>query len=578
MSEIGSNPQTHQGRRVWAIIAPDRLFLAGGVISGLMSGAAQLVFPQVIALVLDSRLLSITIALAAVLLLLVDGLGRFGEKFFFNTASQRVVGRLRRVTLDHMLEQEIDFFDNERSGDLTSRLMNDTLALEQALVEELGTGTRAATVMVGGLAVLLWTSPLLTVATLLALLPLVAFLNYMGKVTGRLMRDYQGAIGEVAGIASEATTGIRAIRALDQEGFISRRFAAAVERSLGIGRRHNIAYGLVRGVASVGSELTAVLVIFIAIPQVGEGALTVGQIAAFVFTGILTMNAIRDVAVCGTEVRRVSGALGRVVDVLTRIPRVPRAQGEQRDPVRGEIAFDHVDFTYPARPDLPILRDLDVRIGQGEVVAVVGTSGAGKSTLASLLLRFHDPAGGRVLIDGADTRTLDGRWLRRRIGFVAQEPTLFAMSIADNITFGIEGVSRGDLENAARTANAFDFIKQLPEGFDTQVGDRGVQLSGGQRQRIAIARTVLKDPRILVLDEATSALDSESEALIHEALERIMVGRTTLLIAHRLSTIRLASRVIVIKDGRVVEDGTHDALLAASSTYADLVEHQIFSS
>ena len=268
MSEIGSNPPGSPKRRVWAIIAPDRLFLAGGVISGLMSGAAQLVFPQVIALVLDSRLLSITIALAAVLLLLVDGLGRFGEKFFFNTASQRVVGRLRRVTLDHMLEQEIDFFDNERSGDLTSRLMNDTLALEQALVEELGTGTRAATVMVGGLAVLLWTSPLLTVATLLALLPLVAFLNYMGKVTGRLMRDYQGAIGEVAGIASEATTGIRAIRALDQEGFISRRFAAAVERSLGIGRRHNIAYGLVRGVASVGSELTAVLVIFIAIPHV----------------------------------------------------------------------------------------------------------------------------------------------------------------------------------------------------------------------------------------------------------------------------------------------------------------------
>jgi ATP-binding cassette subfamily B protein len=573
-----SEPRGTAGARVWSIISPDRLFLLGGVVSGLMSGAAQLIFPQAIALVLDSRRLSLALAIGVTVLLCIDGLGRFGEKYFFNTASQSVVGRLRRVTLDRMLEQEIDFFDQERSGDLTSRLMNDTLALEQALVEELGSGTRAATVMVGGLAILLWTSPLLTLATLLTLLPLVAFLNFMGKVTGRLMRDYQGAIGDVASVASEATAGIRTVRALDQEGFISRRFAAAVARSLAIGRKHNIAYGVLRGVASVGSELTAVLVIFIAVPLVAEGSLSVGQIAAFVFTGVLTMNAIRDVAVCGTEMRRVSGALERVTEILGREPKVPLEQGEQKDPVRGEITFDHVRFAYPARPDVPILQDLDVRIGEGEVVAIVGASGAGKSTLTSLLLRFHDPSGGRVLIDGADTRTLDGRWLRRRIGFVAQEPTLFAMSIAENIGFGIERLSREDLERAAKAANAHDFIVRLPEGYETQVGDRGVQLSGGQRQRIAIARTILKDPRILVLDEATSALDSESEASIHEALERVMVGRTTLLIAHRLSTIRLASRVIVIKDGRIVEDGSHDALMAASSTYADLVEHQIFSS
>jgi len=563
--------------RVWSIIAPDRAFLLGGAISGLMSGAAQLIFPQAIAFVLDSRKLSLTLALMVTLLLCLDGLGRFGEKYFFNTASQRVVGRLRRITLDRMLEQEIDFFDQERSGDLTSRLMNDTLALEQALVEELGSGTRAATVMIGGLAILLWTSPLLTLATLLTLLPLVAFLNFMGKVTGRLMRDYQAAIGEVASVASEATAGIRTVRALDQERFVSRRFAEAVARSLEIGKRHNIMYGILRGVASVGSELTAVLVIFIAVPLVAGGTLSVGQIAAFVFTGVLTMNAVRDVAVCGTEVRRVSGALERVTEVLAREPRVPLDQGEQRDPVRGAIAFDQVRFAYPARPDVEILKNLDVRVAEGEVVALVGASGAGKSTLASLLLRFHDPSGGRVLVDGADTRSLDGRWLRRRIGFVSQEPTLFAMSIAENIGFGLERASYEDIRQASKAANAHDFITRLPQGYETPVGDRGVQLSGGQRQRIAIARTVLKNPRILVLDEATSALDSESEASIHEALERVMVGRTTLLIAHRLSTIRLASRVIVIKDGRVVEDGTHDALMAASSTYADLVEHQIFT-
>jgi ATP-binding cassette subfamily B protein len=337
-------------------------------------------------------------------------------------------------------------------------------------------------------------------------------------------------------------------------------------------------YGILRGVASVGAELTAVLVNFIAVPLVSEGALSVGQIAAFVFTGALTMSAVRDVAVCGTEMRRVAGALERVTEILAREPKVPLEQGDQRDPLRGEIVFEHVRFAYPARPDVETLRDLEVRIAEGEVVALVGASGAGKSTLASLLLRFHDPREGRVLVDGADTRSLDGRWLRRRIGFVAQEPTLFAMSIAENIGFGREGASLEDIQQASKAANAHAFITQLPKGYETQVGDRGVQLSGGQRQRIAIARTILKDPRILVLDEATSALDSESEASIHEALERVMIGRTTLLIAHRLSTIRLATRVIVLKDGRVVEDGTHNALMAASSTYADLVEHQIFSS
>jgi ABC-type multidrug transport system fused ATPase/permease subunit len=210
-------------------------------------------------------------------------------------------------------------------------------------------------------------------------------------------------------------------------------------------------------------------------------------------------------------------------------------------------------------------------------VALVGASGAGKSTLAGLLLRFHDPQSGRVLIDGADSRTLDGRWLRRRIGFVAQEPTLFAMTIAENIRFGLEATIAKEIEDAARAANAHDFISGLPASYETRVGDRGVQLSGGQRQRIALARTVLKDPRILILDEATSALDSESEALIHEALDRLMKDRTTLVIAHRLSTIRSAERVVVIEGGAVAAMGSHESLMRESSTYKDLVERQIFT-
>jgi ATP-binding cassette subfamily B protein len=271
---------------------------------------------------------------------------------------------------------------------------------------------------------------------------------------------------------------------------------------------------------------------------------------------------------------RAAGAAERIFEILDRVATITNEGGEQPASVEGRIELSHVDFSYPARPDAPVLQDLDLVIAPGEVVAVVGPSGAGKSTIAALLSRLYDPNGGKVLLDGRDLRTLDAVWLRRRVGVVAQEPLLFSTSIKENIRYGRGTATDEEVEAAARAANAHEFIARFPEAYETKVGERGVQLSGGQKQRVAIARAVLKDPKVLILDEATSALDAESEHLVQQALDRLLEGRTTLVIAHRLSTVKNADRVLVLDAGRVVQQGTHASLVGEAGLYRKLVERQ----
>jgi ATP-binding cassette subfamily B protein len=274
------------------------------------------------------------------------------------------------------------------------------------------------------------------------------------------------------------------------------------------------------------------------------------------------------------EFMRASGAAERVFELLDRKPEIPATGGERLPAVQGRVEFRDVHFSYPSRPDVPVLQGIHLTLEPGEVVAIVGPSGAGKSTLAALLARMYDPQGGHLELDGRDLKTLDPEWLRQRIGTVAQEPLLFSSSVVDNIRYGRMGATLEEVQAAARAANAHDFITRFPEGYDTLVGERGVQLSGGQKQRVAIARAVLKDPRILVLDEATSALDAESEHLVKDALERLMKGRTTLIIAHRLSTVVGADRVLVLEGGKVVQSGSHAALMTQDGLYRRLVERQ----
>jgi ATP-binding cassette subfamily B protein len=300
----------------------------------------------------------------------------------------------------------------------------------------------------------------------------------------------------------------------------------------------------------------------------------VGELTAFLLYTLTVAMSIGALSGLYADFMKAMGASRRVFELLDRVPDLEAKGGLRPERVDGDVRFEGVDFRYPARADTQVLTGVDLAIRPGEVVALVGPSGSGKSTVASLVARFYDPDRGRVLLDGTSLRDLDPRWLREQVGAVSQEPVLFATSIAENVRYGRPGASDADVDQALEAANALQFVSGFPEGTETLVGERGVRLSGGQKQRIAIARALLKDPKVLILDEATSALDTESEHLVQEALERLMHGRTTLVIAHRLSTVRDADRVVVLDGGKVVESGTHDALVARDGLYRRLVERQ----
>jgi ATP-binding cassette subfamily B protein len=327
------------------------------------------------------------------------------------------------------------------------------------------------------------------------------------------------------------------------------------------------------GGASIAGYASIAVVLWYGGRLVVAGELSVGALTSFLMYTLVVAMSFSGVAELWAEFMRASGAADRVFELLDRVPAIPSG-GQHVPELKGHVEFRDVRFAYPTRPDVPVLKGLNLELRPGEVVAVVGPSGAGKSTLASLMSRFYDPQGGAVHLDGHPLTSLDPDWLRRHIGLVAQEPQLFSCSIADNIRYGRPEATDAQVEEAARAANAHDFIQRFPEGYQTHVGERGVQLSGGQKQRVAIARAVLKDPRLLILDEATSALDAESEHLVKDALERLMKGRTTLIIAHRLSTVASADRVLVLEGGNVVQSGTHAALMAQEGLYRRLVERQ----
>ena len=571
-------------RRLLILARPEWKVLVAGSIFLIIGSGMGLLYPQAIRVIIDEALgtkgteLIDKAALAMGGIFFVQAIAVALRYYLFTVAGERIVARLREGVYRQVILQEVGFFDARRTGELTNRLASDTTVLQNTVSVNISMALRHVATVIGGVGLLFVTSPDLTLLMLITVPPVAVAAVYFGRKIRRLSRSVQDALAEASEVAEETISGIRTVRSFTQEEGESKRYAERVWKAFDLARRRTTIMALFTSAVSFSGYMAVALVLWYGGRLVVGGGMTVGDLTSFILYTLLVAFGFGALGGLWADFMRATGAAERIFDLIDRPSLIPVRTGARPEKVVGEVIFDGVNFSYPARPDVQVLDALSLSIRPGEIVALVGPSGSGKSTIASLIPRFYDPEAGVISLDGRDLKDLDPEWLRRQIGVVAQEPILFSTSIAENIRYGREDATEAEIEAAATAANAHDFILEFPEGYDTEVGERGVQLSGGQKQRIAIARAVLKDPSMLILDEATSALDAESEFLVKEALDRLMSGRTTLIIAHRLSTVRDADRVLVIDGGQVAQDGRHDELMDEhEGIYHKLVQRQFMA-
>ena len=514
---------------------------------------------------------SVMIAVVAVLAL--ASASRF---YLVMTIGERIVADLRRDVFGHLISLSPAFFDSSRSGELMSRLTADTTQIKSAVGASVSIALRNLMMFVGATAMMVITSPRLSGLVLLAIpvivLPLVAF----GRWVRRLSRNAQDTLADATAYASELVGAIRTVQAYTGERLANARFGGEVEQAYEAARNSTRARAVLTAIIIFIVFTSVVVILWIGSNDVLAGSISPGRLGQFVLYAAFAALALGQLSEVWGEVSAASGASERLFEILrvksqVTAPASPRALPQ---PARGDVSFENVSFAYPTRPDVLAVDGVSLSVRAGEKVAIVGPSGAGKSTLFHLLLRFYDPASGTISFDGVPVRAADPGEVRKRIALVPQESVVFAATARDNIRFGRPEATDAEVERAADLAHATEFIRRLPGGFDAQLGERGVTLSGGQRQRIAIARAILRDAPLLLLDEATSSLDAESETLVQTALEELMRHRTTLVIAHRLATVLSCDRIMVLDQGRIVEQGTHASLVAAGGLYARLARLQ----
>lgn len=552
-----------------------------GALGFVMVGMfTTLAYPQVIRMTIDEGLRGghaeriNFLALIMAGLLFGEAIATFFRNYLFNLAAEHVTAQLRQDAFVHLLQQEIAFFDDANTGALTTRLWSEIPHVRWLVGERLGDALRYSLLGIGGTVLLFYTSPLLSCVVLLAL-PVLSFAATMlGRRIRRASIETQHAYAEAGTIAHETISGIRTVRAFGQEHAEAKRHAdklrAATERARG-----SIS-GLAAGnsLSLLAGEGSALLALWLGGLLIVRGQLSAGALISFMLYAFLVARGVRAGSDFWSEAVRVFGASAWVLQLLEDKPKSRTHAGKRLNNLEGAIVFNDVHFAYASRADVSALAGISFEVASGASVAFVGRSGSGKSTIVNLLLRFYDPTAGRILIDAEDVSELDVDWLRSQIGIVMQEPTLFSRSIEENIRYGHNDGADG-LSVVAEIARATEFIERMPQRYETQIGERGVQISGGQRQRLAIARALLRRPRILILDEATSALDAESEAYVQERLRHLDYRPTTLIVAHRLSTVVNVDRVIVLDHGKIVATGPHLQLLETSDFYRRLVETQL---
>jgi len=571
-----------QLRRLAGLVRPYRWRAAAALLALIVAAGAVLTFGVGLRYLIDGgfgagRVEALDHALEASLIVVVVLAGAtFARSYLVTWLGERVVADLRTRVYDRVIGLSPAFFETTRTGELLSRLTSDTAVVQAVISASLSQALRNLLLLVGGLALLIVTNPRLT-GLVLVVVPLVVVpIVVIGRRVRRLSRAAQDRIGALSGHGEETLNAVRTVQAFAQEERERRSFAALAEAAFAAAVRRARARAALAGCVITLVFGAIVVVLWIGGLDVVAGRISGGELAAFVFYAAVVASAAGALSEIMGDLQRAAGATERLFELLDETPRITAPAVPQPLPaaLAGAVRFEQVRFAYPSHPERPVLRDLDLAAAPGETVALVGPSGAGKTSVIQLLMRFYDPDAGRVLLDGIDLRQLDPAAFRARIGLVPQEPVIFSANGWDNLRYGRADASDAEVRAAAEAARATEFLDRLPDGFDTFLGEKGVRLSGGQRQRVAIARAILRDPVVLLLDEATSSLDAESERLVHQALDRLRQGRTTLVIAHRLATVLEADRIIVLDKGEVVASGTHQELVEQDGLYARLAELQ----
>lgn len=563
-----------QLRKIMAYVKPHAGLWALGFFFLLITMGTSLLFPKLLGGLMSSSADNLRNNMLQMMgLLAVQGVAGFFRVVLFVMVTERALAAIRGDLYTHLLHLPMSFFTSKRVGELNSRVASDTAQIGETLTTTLAEFLRGLSMVIGGIAILAFTSIKLTLFIVGVIPPLIIVTFIFGRFIRKYAKKVQDEIAESNTIVEETFAGIQTVKAFANEAWERSRYRERIQKVVGLAITGGYYRGAFSSFITFGLFGAIALVIWFGAGMVHEGELAADKLNEFILYALFIGGSIGGLASVYAQLQKAVGATETIFSLMDEEPELVGGEDVTAAQVEG-ISFKEVQFSYPSRQDVPVIQRLSFELPKGQTLALVGKSGSGKSTVASLLMRFYQSQGGQIF-SGADAlESYDLQAWRKSLALVPQDVLLFGGSIRENITYGKTSATEEEIIQAAKEANAWEFIEGFPEGLDTKVGDRGVQLSGGQRQRIAIARALLKDPQLLILDEATSALDSESERLVQEALDRLMQGRTSVVIAHRLSTIRKAHQILVMEQGQGIERGTHDELMKLDGAYAELIRLQ----